>query len=219
MRTTLVLRLVLATLVGATALASGAPEALAQRGGAAASAKEGEPILIIMGETKSLPTGGKVERYAQGDTGIIQITPTADLLVIRPLKPGRTSITLYKTDGSQVLYDVTVAQRNPEQVKNEVQERIASIPGSLRVRVVGPSVVVEGNVPSEADRKRLEQLVAPYGGQVDMAGVTSGVASKTLVRLDFFCVQYEKTSGYNDGIAWPGSIGADATGRSVFQPD
>lgn len=210
-RLVLTSRVRLAAVTGA--LLALAPDAHAQRGGS----REGEPILIIMGETKSIPTGGRVERYAQGDTGIIQINPTADMLVIKPLKPGRTSVTLYKTDGSSVVYDITVAQRNPEQVKNEVTDRIASIPGSLRVRVVGPQVMIEGNVPSEADRKRLEQITAAYNGQVDIASVTSGVASKTLVRLDFFFVQYEKTSGYNVGIAWPGSIGADAAGRSVFQ--
>jgi pilus assembly protein CpaC len=209
----LAVRIAVAAASGATVLTLAAAPAHAQRGGT----REGEPILIIMGETKSIPTGGKVERYAQGDTGIIQINPTADMLVVKPLKPGRTSITLYKTDGSQVVFDITVAQRNPEQVKGEVAERIASIPGSLRVRVVGPQVMIEGNVPSEADRKRLEQITAAYSGQVDIASVTSGVASKTLVRLDFFFVQYEKTTGYNVGIAWPGSIGADAAGRSVFQ--
>ena len=43
----------------------------------------------------------------------------------------------------------------------------------------------------------------------------SGAADrKTLVRIDFFFIQYDRTSSYNFGIAWPGSIGGPNAGSS-----
>lgn len=189
-------------------------DARAQRGGV----KEGEPILLIMGETKSIPTGGSVTQFAQGDKGaIVEVVATADRLILRPQKPGVTTLTLFKTDGSQVKYEITVALKDPQAVIKDFEERTKGFPGSLKSTIVGPNVRVDGNVPTESDLKRLQQLAAPYAGQVDISLVTSGVANKILVRLDFFFVQYERTSGYNVGLGWPNSIGVDASGRSVFQ--
>ncbi len=211
---TLSTRIVLGLAAAGSVLVLGETAAHAQRG----AAKEGEPILLIMGETKSIPTGGTVTQFAQGDKGaIVEVVATADKLILRPQRPGQTTLTLFKTDGSSVKYEITVAQRDPQAVLKDWEERTKGFPGSIKSEIVGPNVRVMGNVPSENDLKRLSQLAAPYNGQVDIALVTSGVASKILVRLDFFFVQYEKTSGYNVGLAWPASIGADTAGRSVFQ--
>src|SRR5690606_31608174 len=64
-----------------------------------------------------------------------------------------------------------------------------------------------------------DQIASLYGDQVTSI-VTIGrfEERKLLVRLDFYFVQYEKTSGYNAGIGWPASIGGTgAGGNAVFQ--
>ena len=88
----------------------------------------------------------------------------------------------------------------------------------MRSRRVGSRIFLEGAVPTDSEYKRIQQIVTVYGGQVDSL-VTVGVAErKLLIRLDFFFVQYSKTSGYNVGVGWPANIGgATAAGQPVVQ--
>lgn len=202
---------------GGAALAASAVLVLAPREAHAQRQKEGDPILLLMGETKTIPTGGNVQQFAQADRGqIVEVVATADKLILRPQKIGVTDLTLYKTDGSSVVYKITVAVKDPELVKKEVDKAIAGIAGTLSTALSGPFVRVTGNVPTPGDLTKLQQIAAAYNGQVELI-ITVGVATKILVRLDFFFVQYERTSGYNVGIFWPSSIGTNAVGQSAFQ--
>ena len=173
-----------------------------------------EEIALAIGETKTI-SATNVKEYSEGVKGVVDVVPTPDgkTFVITGKKPGTTTLLLIKTDGTQITYDISVATRNPDVVEREVNELIAPFKPAVRTRRVGSRIFIEGTVPSEADFKRIQAIVAVYTGQVDSL-VSVGVAErKLLVRLDFFFVQYQKTSGYNVGIGWPNSIlGAGASG-------
>lgn len=176
-----------------------------------------EELALAVGETKTLSAAG-VKEYSEGVRGVVDVVPTPDgrTFVVTGKKSGTTTLLLIKTDGSQITYDISVAARNPAAVEAELSKLVEPFPG-VKTRRVGARVFVEGTVASESDFKRVQQLVAAYGNQVESL-VTVGVSErKLLVRLDFFFVQYEKTSGYNVGIGWPNSIGASTTGQPVFQ--
>lgn len=184
-----------------------------------ASAQRGvhEEISLAVGETKTLPAGG-VKEYSEGVKGIVDVVPTPDgrTFVLTGRKPGTTTLLLIKNDGSQTTFDISVASRNPAVVEAEIMKLMEPFSG-VKVRRVGSRIFVEGTVGTEADFKRISQIVSAYGGQVESL-VTVGVGErKLLIRLDFYFVQYEKTSGYNVGVGWPGSIGQTATGAPAFQ--
>ncbi|MCL2778041.1 MAG: pilus assembly protein N-terminal domain-containing protein [Polyangiaceae bacterium] len=181
--------------------------AFAQKGGAR------DDITLAVGETKTLPTAG-VKEYSEGVKGIADVAMSNDqkTFVITGRRPGTTTLLLIKNDGSQVSYDIAVANKNPAVVESELRDFIKPF-GSVRTRRAGARILLEGTVANEADLRAIQQLVSSYGGQVESL-VTAGVAErKLLIRLDFFFVSYEKTSGYNVGIGWPGAIG----GTQVFQ--
>lgn len=188
--------------------------AWAQKKGEAAH----EEISLAVGETKTLPAGG-VKEYSEGVKGVVDVVPTPDgrTFVITGKKPGTTTLLLIRNDGSQTTFDISVANRNPQQVEREIQQLLEPFPG-VKSRRVGSRIFLEGAVPTDADYKRIQQIVTVYGGQVDSL-VTVGVAErKLLIRLDFFFVQYSKTSGYNVGVGWPGQIGGTtAQGQNVVQ--
>lgn len=177
---------------------------------------EHEEISLAVGETKTLPAGG-VKEYSEGVKGVVDVVPTPDgrTFVITGKKPGTTTLLLIKTDGSQTTFDISVANRNPQQVEREIQQLLEPFPG-VKSRRVGSRIFLEGAVPTDSEYKRIQQIVTVYGGQVDSL-VTVGVAErKLLIRLDFFFVQYSKTSGYNVGVGWPGNIGgANLQGQPV----
>jgi pilus assembly protein CpaC len=199
-----------------------APAALVTltEGEAFAQKKEGahDEISLAVGETKTLPAGG-VKEYSEGVKGVVDVVATPDgrTFVLTGKKPGTTTLLLIKNDGSQTTYDISVANRNPVQVEREMAQLLEPFPG-VKSRRVGSRIFLEGAVPTDQDYKRIQQIVTVYGGQVDSL-VTVGVAErKLLIRLDFFFVQYSKTSGYNVGVGWPGQIGgATAAGQPVIQ--
>jgi len=210
-RTALVLRALAGIAVASPLVLASAP-AWAQKNGAH------EEIALAVGETKTLPATG-VKEYSEGVKGIVDVVPTPDgrTFVITGKKPGTTTLLLIRTDGSQTTFDITVANRNPAQVERELTQLLDRYPG-VKPRRVGSRIILEGAVPTKSDLASIQQIVSVYGGQVDSIVVEGVAERKLLIRLDFFFVQYEKTSGYNVGIGWPSSIGGSGTnGAPVFQ--
>jgi pilus assembly protein CpaC len=175
-------------------------EALAQVKGGGAH----EDISLAVGETRTLSAVG-VKEYSEGVKGIVDVVPTPDgrTFVLTGKKPGSTTLLLIRQDGTTTTYEIAVANRNPQLVEKEVQQLMEGIPG-LRTRRIGSRVFIEGGVSTDAELKRVQQIASLYGGQVEVLAERGSVAErKLLIRLDFFFVQYERTSGYNVGLGWP----------------
>lgn len=204
------LRLALALAACAPVMAHPAV-ALAQKAGAH------DEIALAVGETKTLSAGG-VKEYSEGVKGVVEVVATPDgrFFVLTGKKPGTTTLLLIKNDGTQTTYDISVANRNPAQVEREIQQLTEGIAG-IKTRRVGSRIFLEGGVSTDSELKRVQQVAGLYGGQAESLVTLGSVAErKLLIRLDFFFVSYEKTSGYNVGIGWPTSIfGATPAGAPV----
>lgn len=194
-----------------------APVLLAERAAIAQRGGGHDEVNLAVGETKTLSAVG-VKEYSEGVKGVVDVVPTPDgrTFVLTGKKPGTTTLLMIRTDGAQTTYDISVANRNPQQVEREIQQLTEGIAG-IKTRRVGSRIFIEGGVSTDTELKRVNQLAGLYGGQVESL-VTVGTVSenKLLIRLDFFFVQYERTSGYNVGIGWPTSVlGATPQGTQV----
>src|SRR6185369_926900 len=105
---------------------------------------------------------------------------------------------------------INVFSRSPELVERELGQLLEGYPG-LRVRRVGSRLFVEGGVANEAEQTRTKQIAALYPGQVEsLVTVGTGAIDRKLnIRIDFFFVQYNKSSSYGVGISWPGHYGGN----------
>jgi pilus assembly protein CpaC len=139
----------LAMIVPATsaALAVGERSAFAQK-----AKGDHEEISLAVGETKTLPAGG-VKEYSEGVKGVVDVVPTPDgrTFVITGKKPGTTTLLLIKTDGSQTTFDISVANRNPQQVEKEIQSLLEPFPG-VRSRRVGSRIFLPTRNTSASSR-------------------------------------------------------------------
>jgi pilus assembly protein CpaC len=176
-----------------------------------------EDITLAIGETRTISAVG-VKEYSEGVKGIVDVIPTPDgkTFVITGKKEGTTTLLLIRQDGTQTVYEIAVARRNIIIVEKEVQELIKDMSGP-KTRRIGSRVFIDGAVNTPAEKARVDQIAALYGDQVQSI-VTVGKFEerKLLIRLDFFFVQYEKTSGYNVGVGWPASIGGNVGNQAVF---
>jgi pilus assembly protein CpaC len=86
---------------------------LALEGGAAADTDAPRPIVLRVGEQKSLSARG-VRSYSEGASGVADVRVTRDQtrFVIVGKKPGSTSLLLIHGDGSQVQHTIRVIDPN-----------------------------------------------------------------------------------------------------------
>jgi pilus assembly protein CpaC len=181
------------------------------------SAETSEDLSLAVGETLTY-SARTVRNYSVAATGIIEVKLTSDArqFVFVGRTPGTTTVLLINEDGSQKTLNVTVFPRPPQLVEKELADLLDGL--SVQTRRVGPQIVLDGLVPSEADLRRVQQIAALFPEQVTSLvqvsepGALSGAAkARSLIRIDFYFVQYDKNSGYGVGIGWPDSIGGSAS--------
>jgi pilus assembly protein CpaC len=200
------------------AIALQAPSARAQAARTGASRDHNEELTLAVGETKTISARDVKNFVPDAGQGIIDVrlTPDGGQFVIVGKKAGTTTLLLIKTDGTQVTYEISVTQRPIPVVARELQQLIEGSVG-LRLRQVGARIFIEGGVATESELKRVQQIAGLYPGQVE-ALVTLGAGAadrKTLVRIDFFFVSYDRTSSYNVGVTWPDSVGGPVAGTNT----
>lgn len=184
-------------------------------------AEHGEEITLAVGETRTL-SAAHVKNYSEGSQGVIDVRLTTDnsQFVVSGRKPGSTTLLLIRNDGVQVTYTVHVFARSPVAVEKELTQLLDGLSG-VRVRRVGSRIMLDGVAANETELRRVQHVTTLYPNQVESlvtlpggGGLAAGGASRHIVRIDFYFVQYDKNSSYGVGLAWPGSIGGDAVIKS-----
>ncbi len=207
------------------ALALGASVGVARAEPNKAGTSSAEPsgdISLAVGETLTLSARG-VRNYSVAAAGVMDISLTSDAtqFVLVGRAHGSTTLLLIKNDGTQKTFSVAVFPRPPGIVEKELKDLLSGL--SVQSRRVGPQIVLDGVVTSESDVRRVQQIAGLYPNQVTSLvqlsepGTLSGASkSRSLIRIDFYFVQYDKNSSYGVGIGWPESIGASATGNFAY---
>jgi pilus assembly protein CpaC len=176
-----------------------------------------EELNLSVGENKTI-SAGDVKNYSEGTPGFVDVKVSSDgkTFVIVGLKPGSTSLLLIKNNGQEVNWLINVFARSPSLVEAELKQLLEGYTG-VKVRRVGSRLFIEGSVATEADVKRIGQISLLYGGQVESLVGVGGGKDRTNIRIDFFFVEYERTSGYQVGISWPSSLGGVSNGQAIVQ--
>ena len=173
-----------------------------------------EEMNLAVNETKTIPAKG-IRNYSVADPTTIDVRLATDnsQFVVVGKKSGSTTMLLIKDDGTQVTYVINVSTRPPEVVYRELQQLLEGDTG-VKIRRVGGRFFLEGGVTTEPESKRIATIAALYPGQVEnLVNVGSGSGDRrTLVRVDFFFVQYDRSSSYGVGIGYPLAIGGDTVG-------
>ncbi len=202
-------RLLAAALVGASVLCANVALAQPPSSDHGVSKSTTHEINLVVGENKTL-NASDVASYSVGTPGIVDVKVTPDMtqFVFVGLRPGSTTILALKKNGQEITYAVTVYARAPQAVEKELDQLLMGYTG-LRLRKVGTRFFVEGGVSTEADARRVALIASLYPGQVESLVVVGSVGQEHTinVRIDFYFVQYDKSSNYGVGLSWPGRFG------------
>jgi pilus assembly protein CpaC len=181
-----------------------------------------EALSLAVGETRTLSAKG-VRNYSLGLNELVdtRITPDGSQFVLVGKKTGTTTLLLIYDDGKRGSYEIQVTERSQAAVEQELEALLTGESG-VSFRRIGGRFFLEGSVGTEAELKRIQQMAALYPDQVQsLVTVGGGTAAdrSMLVRIDFFFVQYDKSSSYGVGLAWPASIGGNAVLRNNITYD
>jgi pilus assembly protein CpaC len=117
---------------------------------------------------------------------------------------------LIHRNGRQATWVIHVFRRSPQIVQQEVTQLLQSSP-TLRARRVGRRLFIEGAAADEREVARAERIAALFPGQVESLVVRGAPPTerKLNIRIDFFFVQYDRSSGAAFGLDWPGRFGGE----------
>lgn len=196
-----------------------------KKGGAGAGTviTSDQELNIAMGETRTF-SAADVKNYSEGVAGVIDVKLTSDAsqFVVTGRRIGSTTLLLIKNDGTQITLTINVFIRAPAAVEKELAELLNGLTG-VGVRRVGAHIVIDGSVANDSELARVRQVASLYPDQVQSlvqvgkAGIVTptGEPKQFLIRIDFYFVQYDKSSSYAVGLGWPESIGGGVIQSSV----
>lgn len=178
---------------------------------AAAQAPDKE-FTIAIGETLTF-SGRNVVRVTVGLPEIASVKPTSDdkQILVTGIKPGVTTINVYSSSSQKTLL-IRVVPINPTTLAQEARDILGDRSG-VDVRVIKGRVVLEGEVSSEAYKKRIDKLAELYPNQVLNFATyrESFVEGAKMVALEVDFVQLASTGRDRLGVNWGQFFGANMT--------
>ncbi|MDX3907669.1 MAG: pilus assembly protein N-terminal domain-containing protein [Pigmentiphaga sp.] len=174
-------------------------------------------IEMFVGETQVFPAPG-IGRVAVGNGRVIHAA-TADEreVVVFANTVGTSSLVIWNKDGAVQRMRITVVAGQSSRVQREIEAFLAGIP-TVRSRIVGDKVIVEGDDLSDADQAKVAMLARRYPQVVDFTGqlgwermvmMDVKVVEMPRARLRELGVRWDgaSTGGLNAGLAWDAAVG------------
>ncbi|MEK6609053.1 MAG: pilus assembly protein N-terminal domain-containing protein [Myxococcota bacterium] len=165
-------------------------------------------LTMFVGEQRVVDAG-EIASYSEGAPGVVQVKIPRDAskIVITAVQAGRTSLLLLYRGDRQETWLITVHTRPPDSVKRELADLLAGVPG-IAIRQVGPRLIVEGRLPSEAHVKRAQEVARQYPEQVVCLAEVDPMRleRKVNVKLDVHFVEFSRREGYSFGTRWPAQL-------------
>ncbi|HCF56922.1 MAG TPA: secretin [Myxococcales bacterium] len=118
-------------------------------------------ISLGVGTQKVINVPG-IARIAIGDPSIADVKPlgSAQVLVVGQAE-GRTTLLIWKSNGSRLSYLISVRKKDPNEVIEEIKRLLGDREG-ITVRMVGDRIYLDGYAYTTEDHERVEQIVNLY---------------------------------------------------------
>ncbi|TMA45198.1 MAG: secretin, partial [Deltaproteobacteria bacterium] len=128
----------------------------------AAAPPEGAVIALGVGQQKVIQLGN-VARVAIGEPEIADVKQVGggSELLITGMGEGRTSLLVWRANGTRLSYTVVVRRQDPKELVSEIRALLGDREG-VQVRIVGERVVLEGETLTGDDYDRVQQVVQLY---------------------------------------------------------
>ena len=129
-------------------------------GAPASSQDDAATISLGIGIQKLLAVPG-VARVAIGDPSVVDVLATGSQLLLVGRAEGRTTLLIWKANGSRLSYLVSVQKKDADKTIEEIKELLGDREG-ITVRKVGERIYLEGYAFTTDDAERASQVAEIY---------------------------------------------------------
>ena len=129
---------------------------------ATATPPDSAVIALAVGHQKIIQPGN-VARVAIGEPEIADVKQVGggSELLITGMGEGRTSLLIWRANGTRLSYAVVVRRQDPKELASEIRALLGDREG-VQVRIVGERVVLEGETLTGDDYDRVQQVTQLY---------------------------------------------------------
>lgn len=130
-----------------------------------AYAQEEQSVAIGVGTQKVINVPG-IARIAIGDSSIadVKVLGTSQVLIVGKTE-GRTTLLLWKSNGSRLNFMVNVRKKDPNELIEEIKRLLGDREG-ITVRMVGDRIYLDGYAYTTDDKERVDEICQIYSGNV-----------------------------------------------------
>ena len=151
--------------------------------------------------------------------GIVEVHFNGDTVVFDGKHAGATSVVLVKRNGFEVTYIINVFLRDPKAVEAELIELLEGYTG-VRPRRVGRASSSRAACPPRPtpSASRSSPASTRPRSSRSSSSAAAGADRTVNVRIDFYFVQYDRSSSYGVGITYPSQFGAGTYSLAITNP-
>lgn len=164
----------------------------------------GEEMTLPLGTQKVLDATG-VTSVSPGNARIVSVSVPTDQskIILKAVGVGTTTVTLIKNDKTSEDILVHVIAKDPNKIMDEVGALLEGVEG-VQLKVVGNRVIIDGQVLTQTDNKRIDKVLELYGPQVvkfaEFNQAYLPQEDNILVEFNFVEVNTQKLGDY--GVNW-----------------
>jgi pilus assembly protein CpaC len=161
-------------------------------------ALDSHELTLFKGEARVLDEPS-IRRMAVGDGEVV----SANLLDGRQIlllaeEEGQSSLHLWRRDGTETSYSITVASSDAGRMLSEVRALLGDA-NNVTARIVGDKIVLEGKDLTGEQARRIEEVGKRYPQIVNLISM---VGLERMVSIDVSILEFRKSALRDLGIRW-----------------
>jgi pilus assembly protein CpaC len=188
---------------------AGKPDAEREAGNGEA-AKRGNDTDVEMFTGEARVFGYDTARIAVGNGKAISVSTLSNhQILVLAESVGTSSLHLWLRDGGEREMTVTVINSNMKHTLTDVTRLLQGV-DNVTARIAGNKIVLEGEMVSDANQARVQDIVKMYPEMV--VNFVGKVGWEKMITLDVRVLDLTDTAAKNLGVAWGTSVNGPAAG-------
>lgn len=141
-----------------------------------------EAIELVVGQQKVIEVDSP-QRIAVGNGTIADVflTSSKKQVLVTAKGMGVTDLIIWDKDGNKVLRRIIVWDKDPKSIAQELEQLLNEIEG-VKVKVIGPNIVLEGELFKQADLQRFNNVVKSYPNIINLVRINPRL--KQMIEID-----------------------------------
>lgn len=156
-----------------------------------------EVIELVIGQQKVIDVDSP-QRIAVGNNAVADVFLTSNKkqVLITAKGPGTTDLIIWDKDGNKGTRKIIVWEKDPKSIAQELEQLLGEIEG-VKVKIVGPNIVLEGELFKQADLYRFNNVIKSYPNVINLVRINPRLKQMVEIDVKIAEVDEELLSDFN----------------------